>query len=183
MAPFWPQHPWFSDLLEHAAGDSLLPATKEGSSQTAAFPPLPPEPVRASADCLSYLRRSTRQAGFSEAVASQLTHCRRRSTRFNYQAKWVVYRSWCHRHGHSVSRPTVAKVADFLLYLRRSLSLSCSSNASYRSMLSGVFRFVLPELSSHFVLHDLLALFIWNALSRSTLGPFGCAQVSPWSSV
>ena len=105
-----------------AAGDSLLPAMKEGSSQTAAFPPLPPEPVRTSTDCLSYLRRSARQAGFSEAVASQLTHCRRRSTRVNYQAKWVVYMSWCHRHGHSVSRPTVAKVADFLLYLRRSLS-------------------------------------------------------------
>ena len=110
------------------AGDSFLPAMKEGSSQTASFPP---ERVRASADCLSYLRRSVRQAGFSEAVASQLTHCRRRSTRVNYQAKWVVYRSWCHRHDHSVSRPTVAKVADFLLYLRHSLSLSYSSIASY----------------------------------------------------
>ena len=71
----------------------------------------------------------------------------------------MVYRSWCRCHGHSASRPTVAKVADFLLYLRRSLSLSYSSIASYRSMLSGAFRFVLPELSSHFVLHDLLRSF------------------------
>ena len=92
-------------------------------------------------------------------MASQLTRFRRRSTRVNYQAKWVVYRSWCHRHGHSVSRPTVAKVADFLLYLRCSLVLSYSSIASYRSMLSGVFRFILPELSSNFVLHDLLCSF------------------------
>ena len=133
-----------------APGDPPLPATKEGSFQTAPLPSLPPEPVRASADCISYLRRSARQAGFSDAVAGQLAHCRRRSTRVNYQAKWVVYRSWCHRHGHSVSRPTVAKVADFLLFLRRSLCLSYSSIASYRSMLSGVFRFILPELSSHF---------------------------------
>ena len=48
-----------------AAGDSLLLAMKEGSSQTATFPSLPPEPVRASAACLSYLRRSARQTGFS----------------------------------------------------------------------------------------------------------------------
>ena len=104
-----------------SAGDSLLPATKEGSSQTAPFPPLPPEPICASADCVSYLQRSSRHAGFSAAVTRQLANCRRRSTLVNYQAKWLVYRAWCHRHGHSVSRP---KVADFLLYLHRSLSLS-----------------------------------------------------------
>ena len=91
----------------------------------------------------------------------------------NYQVKWTVYRSWCHRHGHSVSLPTVAKVADFLLFLRRSLSLSYSSIASYRSMLSSVFRFVLPELSSHFVLHDLLRSF---RLER----PLSSSRVPPW---
>ena len=69
---------------EASVGDSLLPATKEGSSQTAPFPPLPPEPVRASPDCVSYLQRSTRHAGFSAAVARQLAHRRCRSTRVNY---------------------------------------------------------------------------------------------------
>ena len=54
-----------------SAGDSLLPAMKEGSSQTAIFPPLPPELVRASADCVSYLQRSACHAGFSAAVARQ----------------------------------------------------------------------------------------------------------------
>ena len=156
-----------------ASGDPPLPSTKEGSSQTATFPSLPPEPVRASADCISYIRRSPRQAGFSDVVASQLTHCRRRSTRVNYQPKWVVYRSWCCRHGHSVSRATVAKVADFLLYLHRSLSLSYSSIASYCSMLSDVFRFLLPELSSHFALHDLLRSF---RLER----PLSSSRVPPW---
>ena len=156
-----------------ASGDPPLPAMKEGSSQITPLSSLPPEPVRASADCLSYLRRSARQAGFSDAVAGQLTHCRRRSTHVNYQAKWVVYCSWCHRHGHSVSRPTVAKVADFLLYLRRFLSLSFSSIASYHSMLSGVFHFIVPELSSHFVLHDLLRSF---HLER----PLSSSRVPPW---
>ena len=67
----------------------------------------------------------------------------------------------------------MAKVADFLLYLRRSLSLSYSSIASYRSMLSGVFRFILPELSSHFVLHNLLRSF---CLERPLLS----SRVPPW---
>ena len=71
-----------------------------------------------------------------------------------------------------VSRPTVSKVADFLLYLRRSLSLSYSFIASYRSMLSGVFHFVLPDLSSHFILHDLLRSFrLERPLSSSRVPP------------
>ena len=39
-----------------APGDPPLPATKEGSAQTAPLPSLPPEPVRASVHCISYLR-------------------------------------------------------------------------------------------------------------------------------
>ena len=72
-----------------------------------------------------------------------------------------------------MSCPTVAKVADFLLFLRRSLSLSYSSIVSYRSMLSGVFRFVLPDLYSHFVLHDLLRSFRLE-------GPIPSSCVPPW---
>ena len=106
-----------------ASGGDSLPATKKGSSQATAFPPLPPEPPHASADCLSFVERSARHFGFSKAVAHQLTHCHCRSTHINYQAKWSVYRSWCHHHGNSVPCPTVSKVADFLLYLGRSLSL------------------------------------------------------------
>ena len=83
-----------------------------------------------------------------------------------------MYCAWCHRNGHSVSRPTIPKVADFLLYLQRSLSLSYSSIASYRLMLSGVFCFVLLELSSHFVLHDLLRSFCLECpLSSSRILP------------
>ena len=63
-----------------SGGDSLLPATKEGSSQTTAFPSLPPEPPRASADCVLYLQRSTQHSGVSAAVARQLAHCRSGAT-------------------------------------------------------------------------------------------------------
>ena len=156
-----------------SGGCSGVPPTAEGSTQTAPLPLLSPEPSRASADCISYLERSARSFSFSSAVARQLARCRRVSTRVNYQAKWAVYRAWCRRHGHSVSRPSVPKIASFLLYLRCSLSLSFSSIASYRSMLSGVFRFVLPELSSHFVLRDLLRSF---RLER----PVSSSRVPPW---
>ena len=64
-------------------------------------------------------------------------------------------------------------MAGFLLCLRCSLSLSNSSIASYCSMLSGVFRFILPELSSHFVIHDLLRSF---RLERS----LSSSRVHPW---
>ena len=140
-------------------GCPSVPSMSEGSTQTASLPSFPPEPPRASSDCVSYLERSARAFGFTPAVARQLARCKRSSTRVNYQAKWFVYRAWCGRHGHSVSRPTVQKVASFILYLLRSLSLSYSSIASYRSMLSVVFRLVPPELSPHFVLRDLLRSF------------------------
>ena len=69
-------------------------------------------------------------------------------------------------------------MADFLLFLRRSLSLSYSSIALYRSMLSGVFRFILPELSSHFVLHDLLRSFrLERALPSSRVPPWDLQAV------
>ena len=173
-----------------AAGDSLLPATKEGSSQTATFPPLPPEPVCASADCLSYIRRSARQAGFSEAVARQLTHCRRRSTRVKYQTKWVVYRSWCHRHGHSVSQPTVLRwlISSFIsvaFYLFPThlmlLTALCSSVSSVSFFLSS------PLTSS---LMTYFAFFVWSALflplaflpgtSWSCSGFFEVLRLSLW---
>ena len=67
----------------------------------------------------------------------------------------------------------MAEVADFLLFLRSTLSLSYSSIASYRSMLSGVFCSILPELSSHFVLHDLLRSF---RLERS----LPSSRIPPW---
>ena len=113
-----------------SCGCPSIPSRSEGSTQTAALPSLSPELPRASSDCVSYIEPSARTFGFSSAVARQLARCRRSSTRVNYQAKWAVYRSWCVRHGHSVSRPSVPRVASFLLYLRRSLALSYSSIAS-----------------------------------------------------
>ena len=84
---------------------------------------------------------------------------RRPSSRAVYQVRWSIYRSWCHDNGHSVSCPTLAKVADFLYWLRFTRGLSVSSLRGYRSVLSSVFHFHLPSLSSDPVIRDLLRSF------------------------
>ena len=102
--------------------------------------PLPGSP-QALPSCLETLGRFTRAAGFSSSVASQASLSRRPSSRKAYQLKGQVYRAWCHSHGHSVSRPLLAKVADFLCWLRSSKNLGVSSIMGYHSMLSAVFSF------------------------------------------
>ena len=113
----------------------------------------------AQASCLATLQRFTRAAGFSSAVAEQSSLARRPSSRAVYQVRWSIYRGWCHSNSHSVSHPTLAKVADFLYWLWYTRGLSVSSLRGYRSVLSAVFRFHLPSLSSDPVIRDLLRSF------------------------
>ena len=58
-----------------------------------------------------------------------------------------------------MSNPSVAKLADFLVWLWEARGLSLSSVKAHCSMLSSVFCFKLPELGEHRVLHDLLRSF------------------------
>ena len=126
---------------------------------------------QASTSCLESLWRFTRAAGFSSGVASQVGLARRASSRTNYQLKWSTFRSWCCKKGHSIARPSVSKVADFLLWLYRCRGLSGSSIMGYGSMLSAVFRFQLRDLSSHLVLCDLLCSFRLAAPGRPLRPP------------
>ena len=150
----------------HPSGSTLGPAPLvlqpapafAGSSSDPAGPSRPlalasvssslPGSPSAQASCLATLQRFTRAAGFSSAVAEQSSLARRPSSRAVYQVRWSIYRAWCHNNGHSVSRPTLAKVADFLYWLRYTRGLGVSSLRGYRSVLSAVFRFHLPALSS-----------------------------------
>ena len=154
-----------------SAGPSRPPALASVSSS------LPGSPS-AQVSCLATLQRFTRAAGFSSAVAEQSSLARRPSSlarrpssRAVYQVRWSIYRSWCHDHGHSVSRPTLAKVADFLYWLRYTRGLSVSSLRGYRSVLSAVFRFHLPSLSSDPVIRDLLRSFRLSSAERMLRPP------------
>ena len=77
--------------------------------------------------CLETIRRFARHEGFSRQVARQLGLARRQSTRRLYQHRWTVFREWCRKRGHSISRPSIPKVADFLLFLFKKRGLSVSS--------------------------------------------------------
>ena len=101
-------------------------------SFSASRPPLPasvsstlPGSPQAGPSCLETVQRFTRVAGFSSEVAAQASLARRPSSRSNYQLKWSVYRSWCHSQGHSISWPSLSKVADFLWWLRSIWGLKC----------------------------------------------------------
>ena len=120
------------------AGSSSGPAVPSRPPALASVSSSLPGSPSAQASCLATLQRYTRAAGFSPAVAEQSSLARCPSSREAYQARWSVYRDWCHTNGHSVSRPTLAKVADFLYWLRYTRGLSVSSLRGYRSALCGV---------------------------------------------
>ena len=127
-------------------------------SETTALPSSSSGSVRAVSSCVETIQRFARLQGFSSHVAKQSSLARRSSSCAGYQAK-SIYRQWCRSEGHSISRPSLPKVADFLFWLRRTKKLSVSAVLGYRSVLSVVFRSQLPEISSSPVIHDLLRSF------------------------
>ena len=153
------------------AGPSSSSAILSGPPALASLSSSLPGSPSAQASCLATLHRFTRAAGFSSAVAEQSSLARRPSSRAIYQVRWSIYRSWCHNNGHSVSRPTLAKIADFLYWLRFTRGLSVSSLHGYRSVLSAVFRFHLASLSSDPVIRDLLHSFRLSSAERVICPP------------
>ena len=143
----------------HSSRSSRPPAP---ASVSASLPGSPP----AQASCLETLQQFTRAAGFSSTVAEQSSLERHPSSRAVYQRRWSVYRSWYREQGHSISRPSLAKVADFLCWLQSARGLSVSSIRGYCSVLSAVFCFHLPSLSSDPVLRDLLRSFQLSSAER-----------------
>ena len=103
-------------------------ATVARPSTTAALPLSSSGSVRAVASCVETIQRFARSQGFSKHVAKQCSLARRSSSRAGYQAKWSIFRQWYLSEGHSISRPSLPKIADFLFWLRRSKKLSVCSD-------------------------------------------------------
>ena len=76
-----------------------------------------------------------------------------------YQARWGTYRKWCRDFGHRSSSPSIAKIADFLTYMFKRKGAALSTIKGYRAMLSAVFKFPLPEISTSPILKDLIRSF------------------------
>ena len=66
------------------------------SAQTASFPSSSSGNIQAVSSCVETLQRLARSQGFSSLVARQIAFARRPSSRAGYQAKWSVFRRWCH---------------------------------------------------------------------------------------
>ena len=149
----------------------------QGPPASTSLPSVSSRGVQAVASCLETIQRFTRASGFSKHVAQQVSFARRRSSRAGYQSKWLVYRRWCRSEGHSVSRPSLSKIVYFLFWLRRSRRLSVSAVMGYRSMLSAVFKSILPEISSSPTLHGLLRSFQVEAPAREVRPPWDLPTV------
>ena len=103
-------------------------------------------------------------------MARQLGSSRRSSSLAVYQSKWTVYRRWCREKGHSISSPSIPKIADFLLWLWMSKGFFLSAVKVYRSVLSAVFPLMLPSIGEGPVLRNLLRSFAIERPCHS-LGP------------
>ena len=173
VTPHWAPAPLVLGPDPAFAGSSSVPAVPSRPLALASVSSYLPGSPSAQASCLATLQRFTRAAGFSSAVAEQSSLARRPSSRAVYQVWWSIYRGWCHSNGHSVSRPTLARVTDFLYWLRYPRGLIVSSLRGYRSVLSAVFRFHLPSLSSDPVIRDLLRSFRLSSAERVLRPPAG----------
>ena len=86
VAPYWPQRPWFPELLDLAvAPPVVLPGRPDLLFQPLSGLRHPDLRLQLHA---WKLWRFTRAAGFSSGVASQVGLARRAFSRTNYQLKW-----------------------------------------------------------------------------------------------
>ena len=96
------------------SGWSCGSASVQRPPAPAPLPSLPSGGVQAVASCLETIQRFTRARGFSKRVARQVSLARRPSSRAGYQARWLISHRWCRSEGHSISRPSLPKLPDFL---------------------------------------------------------------------
>ena len=159
IAPFWPQREWFPDLLELLSDVPITLSSRKDLLRQPHFhrfhqnlPMLQLTAWRLSSD-------SPVRPAFLPTVAGQLVFCRRQSTCLNYQARWGTYRKWCRDFGHRSSSPSIAKIAEFLTYMFKCKGAALSTIKGYRAMLSAVFKFPFPEISTSPILKDLIRSF------------------------
>ena len=135
---------------------STPPPTATRPATTATLSQVPPRSPVASADRVETVQRFLLHGGYSRRVAAFLARAHRPSTVMNYQSKWQTFRRWCKRTGHTSSKPSSHKFAEFLLYLHQDRHLSLSAIKGYKAMLQGVFSHRGVDLSSDQVLSSII---------------------------
>ena len=148
-----------SGAPESHGGSSSAPSYTSRRTQIAPLSLSAPEPPRAESSCVATVQQFARHLRLSRRVATQLSRCRRQSSRRLYQHKWDWYWSWCVSQGHSVATPTISKITDFLLFLRMEKPLFVSTIKGYLFTPVSVFKFCLPKLLDSFLLSNLIRSF------------------------
>lgn len=149
---------------------STQTSSQERPSTATALPSVPPQSPRATVSRVETVKRLLRFRGYSRGVSQAVAESRRNSTNLNYQSKWKTYRQWCLDAGHSVSRPSSQKFADFILFLHRTRHLSASAIKGYKAMLNSVFSLKGFDLSQDLVLTNLIKS-IETQTPRKSVGP------------
>ena len=116
IAPYWPQRPWFPELLDLVVdGPIPLPLSCELLRQ-AALSLSSSGSVRVVSSCVETIQRFARSQGFSLHVARQASLARRFFFSHWLSGKWAVYRQWCRAEEYSISRPSLPKVLTFFFF-------------------------------------------------------------------
>ena len=108
------------------------PARRERPASKRALPP----PSR-----VETVKRSLSKKGFSSKAAGLIAQARRPSTSTVYDAKWRIFSNWCVQRKIDPLHPSVARVADFFVYLFQDRKCSPSTIKGYRSAISSALKF------------------------------------------
>ena len=107
-------------VVPGSSGVSIGTFSRSSSSSrpfaSTSFPSVPSPAPRATASQVETVERFEREVGVSRQVAHQLAQCHRASSQHLYQHRCKCYRQWCTSKGHTVSIPSIAKIADFFSF-------------------------------------------------------------------
>ena len=114
IAPFWPQRPWFSELLQLLVSAPirlpLFPRLLTQSKGKFLHQNLP------LLDLHTWeLSNNPSEIKSFRKTLQTVSKSRRKSTQKVYDAKWVVYSNWGHRR--KVDSAPITVIVDFLIYL------------------------------------------------------------------
>ena len=102
------------------------------SSKTATLKQISHKPRTSEPSCLAPKLKDKKSPGFSTEVESRIKAPQRPSSRKVYTSRWTLFSKWCDTNKVDIKKPSVAQIADFLLYLFKDKQLKPSTIAGYR---------------------------------------------------
>lgn len=128
-----------------------------GSFNPASFPPSSSEAGNLQPARLVVLQGGLKKAGFSKKSAERICAAKRSTTQSLYNYRWNTWMDWCLQREMDPIDPSVATLADFLIFLFEEKKLLPVSIKGYRSAISSTLKHLSSvDFSSHPVLSDVI---------------------------